>query len=151
MHRRALAVLLAVGAVGAAAQPASATTPISGQYVVVLKGNADQAAVVAEHRRSANARVLGSYGHALKGYAARLSDADLRKVKADPRVDYVVQDQYGHPTEAQTLPPGIDRIDADLTSARAGDGSGAVDAEIAVVDSGIDTDHPDPNVVGGVN
>ena len=151
MHRRALAVLLAVGAVGAAAQPASATTPISGQYVVVLKGNADQAAVVAEHRRSANARVLGSYGHALKGYAARLSDADLRKVKADPRVDYVVQVQYGHPTEAQTLPPGIDRIDADLSSARAGDGSGAVDAEIAVVDSGIDTDHPDLNVVGGVN
>jgi subtilisin len=151
MSRRPLAILLACGTAALAAPTAVAATPIPGQYVVVLEDRADQRAVVADHRRSANARVLGSYGHALKGYAARLTEAGLRQVEADPRVDYVVQDQEGEPALAQTLPPGIDRVDADLSSALAGNGAGATDADIAVVDSGIDTDHPDLNVVGGVN
>jgi subtilisin len=151
MHRRPLAVLLVAGIAALAAPAAGAASPIPGQYVVVLKDAADQRAVVAEHRRSANARVLGSYGHAIKGYAARLSDAGLRRVEADPRVDYVVQDQQGTPIAAQSLPPGMNRIDAELSTARAGDGTGTTDVDVAIVDTGIDTLHPDLNVVGGVN
>jgi subtilisin len=151
MSRRTSAILLACCFAAFAAPAAGAATPIPGQYVIVLKQSADQRAVVADHRRSAHAHVLASYGHALKGYAARLSDADLKKVKSDPRVDYVVPDMEGRPAQAQTLPPGINRVDADLSTALAGNGSGATDADIAVVDSGIDTDHPDLNVVGGVN
>ena len=46
----------------------------------------------------------------------------------------------------QTLPTGIDRTDADLSSTKAGDGTGSVDADIAILDSGIDLTHPDLNV-----
>jgi subtilisin len=137
---------LALGAPAAA----SAATPIPGQYVVVVKG-ASGRAVAAEHARSAGARVLQTYDSALHGYAAKLSDAGLAKVKADPRVASVTQDASGNPITAQMLPTGVNRIDADVDSQPAGDGTGAVDGAVAVFDTGIDTAHPDLNVAGGVN
>jgi subtilisin family serine protease len=53
----------------------------------------------------------------------------------------------GPTIEAQSLPTGIDRINAEL-SAR--DGTGI---EVAVIDTGIDTSHPDlkANILGGKN
>jgi subtilisin family serine protease len=55
-------------------------------------------------------------------------------------------------TVAQTLPWGIDRIEADISSTRAGNGSGAVsNVNAYVIDTGIDAAHPDLNVVGHVN
>ena len=54
--------------------------------------------------------------------------------------------------DAQTLPWGIDKIDADISSTRAGDGSGAVsNVNVYVIDTGVDATHPDLNVVGHVN
>ena len=44
---------------------------------------------------------------------------------------------------AQTLPKGINRVDGDLSSTKSGDGSGSVNADIAILDTGIDTGHPD--------
>ncbi|MDP9405377.1 MAG: S8 family serine peptidase, partial [Actinomycetota bacterium] len=52
---------------------------------------------------------------------------------------------------AQSVPTGIDRIDGELSTAVSGDGAGAVDVDVAVIDTGIDTTHPDLNVVGGKN
>ena len=72
-------------------------------------------AVAAEHARSAHARVLHTYDSAIHGYAAKLSGSGLAKVKADPRVAYVTQDVVGKPVESQTLPTGVDRVDADLS------------------------------------
>ncbi|HKP91113.1 MAG TPA: S8 family serine peptidase [Thermoleophilaceae bacterium] len=137
---------LALGAPAAA----SAATPIAGQYIVVLKGGSGKG-VAAEHARSANARVLQTYDSALHGYAAKLSDAGLAEVKADPRVASVTQDASGSPITGQMLPTGVNRIDADMDTQRSGDGTGAVDGAVAVFDTGVDTSHPDLNVAGGVN
>jgi subtilisin len=52
---------------------------------------------------------------------------------------------------AQTLPTGINRIDGELSSTVSGNGSGSVSVDVAVIDTGIDLDHPDLNVVGGRN
>jgi subtilisin family serine protease len=52
---------------------------------------------------------------------------------------------------AQSLPTGVNRIEGDLSSTRSGNGSGAVNVAVAVIDTGIDLDHPDLNVVGGTN
>src|SRR5918912_2183050 len=134
-----------------AAASAMQTTPIPGQYIVVLKGGASGAAVAAEHARSAKANVLHTYDAALHGYSARLSAAGVAAVKADPRVASVTQDVEGTPVEAQTLPTGVDRIDADLSTQLAGDGTGDVNGDVAVFDTGIQVDHPDLNVAGGVN
>ena len=52
---------------------------------------------------------------------------------------------------SQEKPVGIKRIDADVSTAKAGDGKGKVNADIAVLDSGIYKKHKDLNVAGGVN
>jgi subtilisin family serine protease len=52
---------------------------------------------------------------------------------------------------AQTTPTGINRIDGELSSTVSGNGSGTVSVDVAVLDTGIDVDHPDLNVVGGRN
>jgi subtilisin len=132
---------------------AGATKPIPDQYIVVLHDGTDAPAVAAEHRRKAGAEVLDTYSAALDAYTARLSASELRKVEADPRVDYVFQDVEGTPVAAQSLPTGVNRIDADLspTAQLAGDGSGTVAGDVAVFDTGIQVNHPDLNVAGGVD
>ncbi|HEX8646908.1 MAG TPA: S8 family serine peptidase [Thermoleophilaceae bacterium] len=144
--------------------PASAAQadPIPGQYIVVLEDGADSAAVAADHKRLAQAEVLDTYSHAVSGYSAKLSTASLREIEADPRVAYVTEDLEddallgkpgggGTTQPTQMLPTGINRLDSDLGSPLAGDGSGDVNAAVAVYDSGIQTNHPDLNVAGGVN
>jgi subtilisin family serine protease len=96
--------------------------------------------VAREHAQSYGAQVLYTYQHALNGYAARLSEGRLEQVRADSRVEYVEPDQTAY-AEAQTLPWGIDRVDADISSTRAGN---------YIVDSGIYR-HADLNVVKHVN
>jgi subtilisin family serine protease len=60
-----------------------------------------------------------------------------------PKDDPPEEDPPSIPT--QTLPWGVDRIDADLVSLT-GEG-----IKVAVLDTGIDKDHPDLSVAGGVN
>ncbi|HEX8065865.1 MAG TPA: S8 family serine peptidase [Thermoleophilaceae bacterium] len=145
-----VAVSCCVSAVLFACPTASARV-VPDQYVVVLKDGADSGVVAALHERLAGADVIHTYGHALDGYAARISVSGLQRVLADPRVDYVVPDREGSPFTAQTLPTGVDRAEADLSSVAAGDGSGDVNADVAVYDTGIQVNHPDLNVAGGVN
>jgi subtilisin len=61
----------------------------------------------------------------------------------------VVADRAVH-LAAQTLPTGINRVDGERSSTVSGNGSGSVNVDIAIIDTGIDTSHPDLNVVGGV-
>jgi subtilisin len=123
---------------------------IPGQYIVVLKDGSDARTVAAQHARSAGADVFFVYEHALAGYAARLSATGLARVQADPRVLFVSLDREVRAV-AQTLPTGIDRIEGDQSSTVSGNGSGSVPVNVAVIDTGIDLDHPDLNVVGGRN
>ena len=124
---------------------------IPGQYIVVLKESvSDPRAVAREHARRYDAQVLHTYQHAIEGYAARIPDARLGQVRADQRVDYVESDVMRHAT-AQTLPWGINKIDADVSSTKAGDTLGAVSTvNIYIIDSGI-YKHADLNVVNHVN
>jgi subtilisin family serine protease len=43
----------------------------------------------------------------------------------------------------------VNRIEADQSSTKAGDGTGSVNVGVAIIDTGINTSHPDLNVVGG--
>jgi subtilisin len=143
--------LLFVGALvvaAALAGPASSGPPAS-PYIVVLADGANSRAVANEHTRSAGAEVSHVYGHAVKGYAARLTPAGLAAVRADARVRYATPDREVQ-LDAQELPTGVDRIDADVSSTLAGNGSGSVNVNVAVLDTGVDSDHPDLNVAGGI-
>ncbi len=112
---------------------------IPGQYIVVLEERVqDPTAVAREHAQRHGAEVLYTYQHAIKGYAARLPERRLEEVRSDERVDYVEPDKTAE-IVAQTLPWGIDRVEADVSSTLAGDGSGAVsNVNAYVIDTGID-------------
>jgi subtilisin family serine protease len=120
------------------------------RQIVVLDEGVDPHAVAAYHEGFAGVTVVHRYRHALNGYAAEMTPAALAAIKADSRVDFVSADRVFRAT-AQTLPTSINRIDGELSSAASGDGSGSVNVNVAVIDTGIDPSHPDLNVVGGVD
>jgi subtilisin family serine protease len=139
-------VSILVSASGALAATAPRTM---GSYIVVLKDGAGApAAVAAEQTRTFGGKVGFVYTSALQGYSATLPVADVAALRRDPRVAYVSADGTAS-IEAQTLPTGIDRVDGELSSTVSGNGSGSVNVDVAVIDTGISTSHPDLNVVGG--
>ena len=86
------------------------------------------------------------YSHALRGYAVKVPNANvLNSILKDPDVAYV-QPDVKLKVFSQTLPTGINRVDGDLSSTKSGDGTGVVDVDIAILDTGIDVSHPDLNV-----
>jgi aqualysin 1 len=126
---------------------------IPGQYIVVFEEGEvrDPTAVARAHAQRHGAEVLYTYQYALEGYAARIPDQRLDEVRNDERVAYVEPDQTVEAT-AQSLPWGINRVDADVSSTRAGNGSGAVSKVNAyIIDSGIYKTHTDLNVINHVN
>jgi subtilisin len=133
-----------------AVAPGVAGPGAAGAYVVVLKGHASPDVAARGHAGRYGARVRHVYRHALKGYSAVLSSGRLAALRADPDVAAVVADQRFQ-LAAQTLPTGIDRVDGELSSTVSGNGSGAVDVDIAVIDTGIDLDHPDLEARHGIN
>jgi subtilisin len=140
---------------------ASAGAASAADYIVVLKTGANPAAVEAKHK-SKGAKVFRRYRHALRGYAARLSAQAVAEIRADSAVLFVAEDRKvripnphanprGHAGNPQALTTGIDRIDAELSSTRSGDGHGRVGLNVAVLDSGVDPRQPELRVVGGTN
>ena len=170
------AIVFAWAAVGLALEAEQETKPpsapqqttesriIPGRYIVVLKddGSGRTDAQAASDRRQAQQvasdlnqddkirEVSQTYGAALKGFAAEIPAGDLDAVRSDPRVAFVAEDREVHAL-AQTMPTGVNRADADVdtNSVDAGNGSGAVDADIAILDSGIYLKHPDLTIAGG--
>jgi subtilisin len=145
-----LSVLLALLAAVLAFAGTAVGGRIAGQYIVVVKNGYDGRVVARDHARYAGADILYTYGRALNGYSARLTPTELASVRSDNRVAYVSADRTVQAV-AQTLPTGVNRIQGDVSSTRSGDGSGAVGAAVAVIDTGIDPSHPDLNVAGGYN
>jgi subtilisin family serine protease len=131
----------------AVAAPATQAPPDRADpWIVVLKDGSDPGQVADEGARSLGADVGHVYRSALHGYAARIPARRLAQLRADPRVAYVEPDATVSVT-SQTLPWGVDRINADVSSTLAGNGSGAVGTVTTyVIDTGIDYWHTDLSV-----
>jgi subtilisin family serine protease len=151
---RCTALLASVAAMLAFAAGAQARTDAAlgaDRYIVVLKDGVDSTKAAGRAAAHYGASVDFVYSRALNGYAAVIPNERVAALRADPSVDYVELDGTAEIT-AQSLPWGVDRIDADLSSTQAGNGSGAVsNVNAYVIDTGIDTAHPDLNVLGFVN
>ena len=120
---------------------------IPNDYIVVLKDDfLSSVNSLAGKVQSEGATVEHIFNHVLPGFAVNVpNDAVLETIMQNPNVDYV-QPDVKVKVFAQSLPTGVDRIDGDLSSTKSGDGSGSVNADIAILDTGIDLNHPDLNV-----
>lgn len=122
----------------------------AGRWIVVLR---DEASLEAAGER---ARRLGitrdrTFRSAARGYSARLTSGQLAALRADPDVRAVVPDAVISLT-AQITPRGVRRVFAPHSPIAGIDGSDErVNADVAVVDTGIDPAHPDLHVAGGFN
>jgi aqualysin 1 len=156
------AVMLACGGAALAQQttpgsdeqsdaPTTLNKEISGSYIVVLKDNVSPDSVAKKKEQELGGKTKHTYKHALKGFSIEISDDQAEKLRANPEVAYVEQDQEVQAFD-QILPWGIDKIDADESTTKAGDGTGTIsNVNAYIIDTGIDTTHADLNVVEHVN
>ena len=121
---------------------------VPNQYIVVLKDDdilsSTNSPAIEAMKQGAGLRHI--FDHSLHGFAMKVpNDKVLQAVMKIPEVDYV-QPDIKVTAFVQSLPTGIDRADGDLSSTKSGDGSGVVDVDIGLMDTGIDLNHPDLNV-----
>ena len=114
---------------------------IPGQWIVVFADGVDPAAASADLARELGLGLNHVYKHALNGFAATVPDAKVATLRADPRIVDVVRNRVVLAFGAAT---GVDRIDAEDVSSVGS--CSAPDFRIAILDTGIDLDHPDLNV-----
>jgi subtilisin len=121
-------------------------------YIIVFKDTVDVQVAVPALSQAYGLQPGFTYQHALKGMSAVVPQGRLAALEKDPRVAYVVEDML-RTINQQTTPTGIQRIFADKNSNIGINGVDdyRVDVDVAVIDTGVDFQHPDLNVVGGVN
>ena len=95
------------------------------------------------------AEIFYTYNNTIAGFAFRapnqlVVDQIIGALELDPRVKLVEQDQTVVPFE--TIPTGLERIDADPLFTNPNAGQFSADVDIAIIDSGIDLGHPDLNI-----
>ncbi len=150
----------------------SAETNGSGKYIVVFQDWVDDSDRNAKDlARQFGLRVGHTYKHALKGFSCEVADVRLDDLKNHPDVKYINEDKIvslippvppvNHPVgkngdtslqAVQVTPTGVNRVDAELSTLASIDGiDNPLDADIAIIDTGIDKNHPDLLVAGGVN
>lgn len=95
--------------------PTPASEHIPGQYIVVFHRDVQDAPGLARRLTAAyGGTLLFTYSHAIKGFAAKLSDAAATALSHDPNVVYVEADQTIHAFTGGTETNatwGLDRID----------------------------------------
>ncbi|WP_172602102.1 S8 family peptidase [Candidatus Nitrosocosmicus franklandus] len=123
---------------------------IPNQYIVVLKNNdIDISEIFSQISSKVNLneiKIIYEYQKVLNGFVIHVTNERIiDEIKKIPIVDYVERDVVVEGF-AQAMPTGINRIDADQSYTKSGDGTGSVNVDIAILDTGIDLDHPDLNV-----
>ena len=160
-----------------AVDSAASGDQIPGHYIVKLQSHINPQAASQALASTHGLGVGHVYSHALNGFAAQIPQGRLNALQNDPRVISIVPDEVLYITQPcgtpnggpcpppddggddgdngdsnQTIPTGINRIFAPNSSYSIGSGTANFSSiEVAVIDSGIQPDHPDLNVLGGVN
>jgi subtilisin family serine protease/subtilisin-like proprotein convertase family protein len=133
------------------ASDAAAHAPLS-SYIIMLQ---DDAGAVAEEAaqiaQGVGGRVHQIYQYAFKGFSIELPESAVSALEKNPRVRLVEPDGQVQ-LAAQSLEPGIDRIEADLNPHSKIDGlEDPLAVNIAIIDTGISLRHADLRVAGGAN
>jgi subtilisin family serine protease len=144
-----IALCVSIGAAPRAdSAVAAGDTRIPGHYVVALQDSVRHPGDIARAQTSAHDGRLGFvYRYALRGYSAELSDEAVEALRGDPRVKSVTPDQRLQPG-VQKNPDGVKRVFA-IANAKLAINEKAdvtIDADIAVLDTGVEKEHPDLKV-----
>jgi subtilisin family serine protease len=136
-RRRLLRGAAAAGTISALSGPAGAQQgpPQSGRFII---GTKSQAAVDAAKSRAESVRHTLDFGNVGQAVAGRFPEQARQALQKRNDVRYIEEDGEVN-LHQQTRPWGIDRVDAEkVNDTRTGSG-----ADIAIIDTGIDSDHPD--------
>ncbi len=129
----------------------SQSQPNLQSYIVVLNDNAVPEEVAEEIALKANGQVGYVFEHVIKGFSISIPAVAVNGILNNPKVSYVEED-IPMTAFAQQVPTGVERIFADKTALDIDDFDDyRVDVDVAVLDTGIDLEHSDLNVVGGAN
>jgi subtilisin family serine protease len=142
------------------------------QYIIELKNNVvDDPKLIADKYNSRGAELVYVFKHAFKGLTLRIMDDVLFKELAnDPNVLSIEPDQEGHIASSsitqgtsfdqkslQTIPTGLGRVDEFIENENQSEvgsvrnmsllsSTSNINADIAIIDTGISNSHPDLNV-----
>ena len=126
----------------------------SDRWIVVMRAGTGLSPASSLAIAGARASALGIrqdrvFNASIRGYAARLTNAQLALLRADARVEEVVPDDIVSLT-GETVPTGVRRVNGLHSPIAQIDGNDTrVNADVAIVDTGIDPHHVDLNVAGG--
>ncbi len=136
LNRKFIFLAVGIGLLVATQGVTNAATPKK-NYIVIYKDNVTDPDT--ENQAIAHKQGLKldyAYRHAFKGFAASIPEAQLKKIKDNPKVAAVTEDRLVQ-AFGQVTPTGVARVDAP-TNKNKGIGVG-----VAVVDTGIDLTHPE--------
>lgn len=132
---------------GALSAPANGTSSVPGRYIVVFKEGVTPGSAAVDIAKKYEVRLARLYSTALKGFAGTISESQVLSLRQDPRIKWIEPDLVVTAAD-QSVPTGVDRIDADASvyPINGADEADLAEVVVAVIDSGIDLDHPDLNV-----
>ena len=154
VRRQLIPILVAALTIlgGFASTPDAIAAGKKSPMIVVLDRDADVDAAVKRGKRHHGIKPTNVFKHAARGYAADLTPGQVRAIERDRSVMGVIPDSVVE-LVAQVTPPGVRRVRAPLSPLTHIDkldlASHRINADVAIIDTGIQPDHPDLRVAGG--
>ncbi|HEY5628098.1 MAG TPA: S8 family serine peptidase, partial [Candidatus Limnocylindrales bacterium] len=141
---------LVPGALDGSLRVRAGSLDASDRWIVVLRSGS-RLDVAGARAKGLGIRQDRVFNGSIRGYSARLANAQLALLRADPNVEAVIPDDILS-VQAQRIPTGVSRVFGTASPiARISGQDHRVNADVAIVDTGIDPHHVDLNVVGGIN
>ena len=134
----AVATLVAVPAAGLAAEDAAIAET---SWIVVVDRDFRAAADSLSTARNMGIEPVATFSRVMNGFSFRGSESAAAALRRNPLVLAVVHDDIV--TINDTVPPGIDRIDALEAHQPANGAHTGAGVRVVVIDTGVDLDHPD--------
>lgn len=140
---RILVLVLMLATLGPLSQPAAGSG--SNVYIVSLKRDRDPEATAKKHGDRYGLTAKHFYTNVISGYSALVDEDRVQHLREDPDVLMVSPNRAFVAAGVQEVPKGVLRIGA-ATIPGTGEG-----IQVAVLDTGIDLQHPDlaGNIIGG--